>query len=376
MNVSNRILSAKCDKLDQAALDNVEHAIAVDAETVDIAGTFPQDAIGLMAEVGLLEWPFWETGRGIGPLDEPLALSALLTRIGRASLTVGRLFEGHVNGAILIKTYGNYRQNRIVATEAANGRMTGVWNAERGAGLIARRDRGGWRIDGMKIFCSGAGSIRRPVVTVRTADTSDILMMLPDMASSETEIDLSAWRPTGMKGTATATVRFHGLFVPDDAVVGGPGDYYRSPLFSGGAWRVLAVQLGGLQRIVALHAERLIAWSREDDALMRARFASAGQSLELARLLVAETASRAHGGIDDPAGIDAYVDAARGNFESLAFSIVENTRRNIGLSSFIAPDPLDRIIRDLETYLRQPFLDASRDNAARWLLQHRGSFAP
>lgn len=54
---------------------------------------------------------------------------------------------------------------------------------------------------------------------------------------------------------------------------------------------------------------------------------------------------------------------------------IEAARRNVGLGSFIAPDPLDRCIRDLETYLRQRFLDASRDSAARWLLPRHGTFA-
>ena len=75
-----------------------------------------------------------------------------------------------------------------------------------------------------------------------------------------------------------------------------------------------------------------------------------------------------------PATIDAYIDLARVGFETLALGIIEATRRNVGLSSFVAPNPLDRCLRDLETYLRQPFLDASRDNAAAWLLRTGGRF--
>ncbi len=194
-------------------------------------------------------------------------------------------------------------------------------------------------------------------------------MFLPDLASSRVSIDLAIWRAAGMRGTATGSVTFDGLEVPHAAVMGEAGDYYRSPWFAGGAWRVIAVQLGGLDRIMTLHAERL-----RDDAVARTRFAAAAGAHEGARLHVREAARRAETP-NDPEAIDAYVDLARGTFETAALTVIEATRRNAGLSSFIAPDPLDRCLRDLETYLRQPFLDASRDHAARWLATRGGRFA-
>lgn len=206
------------------------------------------------------------------------------------------------------------------------------------------------------------------MVTARV--DGDWLMVLPDTADPGVTIDLSVWQASGMRGTATGTVTFDNVAVGDDAVIGMPGDYYRSPWFSGGAWRMLAVQSGGLDRLMTLHAGRL----RQDDPVAHARFATAAGAHEAARLLVAEAARRAETPDGDSEAIDAYVDLARGSFEGLALTVIEMTRRNIGLSSFIAPDPLDRCIRDLETYLCQPFLDASRDHAAGWLAAHGGRF--
>ena len=70
--------------------------------------------------------------------------------------------------------------------------------------------------------------------------------------------------------------------------------------------------------------------------------------------------------------IDAYVDMSRVTFVRLILEMIALTPRNVGLRSMIAPSALDRVLRDLETYLRQPALDASRDNAARWLLDNGG----
>lgn len=331
------------------------------AEAVDAAAAFPSADIADLAECGL-----------IAACVNLLDASALpvLSAIGGASLTVGRLFEGHLNAVKLARRYGNSEAAAILNGEAAAGRISGVWNAERGGGVTATRVAGGYRLSGGKVHCSGAGTIRRPVVTARL--DGETLMLLPDLSDPAVRIDLTVWRASGMRGTATGSVGFDGVEVPDAAVIGGPGDYYRSPWFSGGAWRVIAVQLGGLDRIMALHAERL----RADDPVARARFAVAAGAHESARLLVAEAARRAETPSDEPEAIDAYVDLARGTFETAALAVIEATRRNVGLSTFIAPDPLDRCLRDLETYLRQPFLDASRDHAAHWLAARGGRFLP
>lgn len=362
-----------------ASLDNAVAAaravapkIADRAASVDATATYPVDDIADLASAGLLRacLPPDLGGVGLG-LGRGTAdtLRDVLTTVGGASLTVGRLYEGHVNAARLIVTYAPTALP-LLAVEVAAGRPSGVWNAERGDGLSAARIDGGWLLSGSKIHCSGSGSILRPIVTAKVG-AGGPLMMMPDVPHDR--VDLSVWRVAGMRGTATGTVDLTGLVVPDTAVIGNPGDYYRSPLFSGGAWRVIAVQLGGLDAVMQLHVEAL-ALRGGGDPVVRARLASAGAAHEAARLIVREAARRAEDG-GDPAEIDAYVDLARGHFEELALNCIEATRRNVGLGSFISPNPLDRVLRDLETYLRQPFLDASRDNAARWLLAHGGRFA-
>lgn len=355
----------------------IEADIFARAGAVDDGALSLTDDIAALAGAGLLTAPLPAAagGQGLG-LDAATAdaARAVLTTIGRASLTIGRLFEGHLNAVKLAVRYGAPPAVAILAAEARAGRLSGVWNAARGPGLRAVRGDGGWHLLGGKIHCSGAGLVRRPLVTAAIDGADGPLMLLPDLTDAAARIDLSVWRANGMRATATGTVDFTGMVVPDAAVIGDPGDYYRAPLFAGGAWRVLAVQLGGFARIMALHADRLRAAARDRDPVMRARFAHAAGTFEAARLLVREAAMRAEGD-GDPETIEAYVNLARSAFEGHALTGIDAARRNIGLSTFIAPEPLDRVLRDLETYLRQPFVDASRDAAAGWLLDHGGTFA-
>ncbi len=87
-------------------------------------------------------------------------------------------------------------------------------------------------------------------------------------------------------------------------------------------------------------------------------------ALETARLWILEAGRRAETPSEDPAAIDAYVDLMRGAFEQAALTIVESAQKSLGLKAFMRGNPVDRIIRDLTTYLRQPALDASLDSAA------------
>ena len=362
--------SALRDRSDFDRLDAACEAIWSRAQAVDEVADLPIDDLNELDRAGLLAAVL----PGHGFVTDPDQFGRVLRAIGRASLTVGRLYEGHANAARLIDHYGGDEARAILADEVRAGRISGVWNAERSDGPRIIPTDCGWQLSGRKIHCSGAGHIRRPIVTARDPEDRR-WMLLPDLTAPGVTVDVSVWRAAGMRGTATATVCFEALFVPAASAIGNADDYYRSPLFSGGAWRVLAVQLGGLDRILALHAERLLASGRHEDPVFRARFATAAASFEGARLLVAEAGRRAEEMHGDPGTIDAYVDQARGQFELLALGVIDATRRNIGLSSFIAPDPLDRCLRDLETYLRQPFVDASRDSAARWLLAREGRFA-
>ena len=68
--------------------------------------------------------------------------------------------------------------------------------------------------------------------------------------------------------------------------------------------------------------------------------------------------------MDDADAIDAYVDLARNAFEGAALRVVALAQKAIGLKSFLRPNPLERLIRDLTTYLRQPNLDVSLMSAA------------
>jgi alkylation response protein AidB-like acyl-CoA dehydrogenase len=349
-----------------AAAGDVAALAAALAPDRDADGSTPDAEVAQLAAAGLLHAPlppaFGGIGLGMAPASA-LVLRDVLRIIGGGSLSLGRLYEGHVNAVRLATRYGNAGHWRRLAGEAAAGRLSAVWNAQSGAGLQVE----GNSLVGGKIYTSGAGIVRRPIVTARCGDR--VVMLMPDVAGAH--FDLSAWTPLGMRASLTGTADLTGVAIVPADIVGEPDDYYRAPLFAGGAWRVLAVQLGGLEQLMGLYRTQLGTRGRGDDPVQRARFGEASARLETARLWTARTAAVAEDPNIETGTIDALVNFARHEFEAAALAIVERVERGIGLSAMLRPNPVERLIRDLTTYLRQPFPDAALAAAAAWSLDDR-----
>ncbi|MGL6044625.1 MAG: hypothetical protein ACRC1J_11940 [Sandaracinobacteroides sp.] len=332
----------------------------------DVDGGVPDTEIAALADTGLLHAPLPPAlggiSLGMGP-DTALLLRDVLRTIGGGSLAIGRLFEGHVNAAKLVSCYGTDLQLQRIAGEADAGRLSAVWNAQTGDGL--RFD--GRTLSGGKIYCSGIGLVDRPLLTAATE--SGLQMLMPDVGGAAS--NLSAWTPLGMRASLTGTGDFTGIAVRADECIGTADDYYRAPLFAGGAWRVLAVQLGALERLTCLYRMQMRIHGRTNDPVQRARFGETAALLETARLWVSRSASVAEDPAQDAEEASALVNLARKAFEHAALALIERVQRGIGLGSMLRPNPVERICRDLSTYLRQPFPDAALDAAATWALEDR-----
>ncbi len=340
------------------------------------SGSFDRDGADPVALCG----PLAEHGLFVDALPEALGGSGLATgtgdaattrlmrtlmTVGGADLSAGRIFEGHVNAVKLVVRYGDAGQARALAEDVRAGAVCGCWNAETPPGLqldAAPQAGQSALLSGAKIYASGLGLVSRPLVTARTP-SGEGLMLAPRLESTPPH-DLSAWTVRGMRATATGTVDFTGREIRPADVVGAPGDYYRSPLFKGGAWRFAAVQTGAVLRIVQLMGEALRARGRAADPHQKARVATAALAAETAELWVRRAAVLAEDGASEPAMVDAYVNLTRLAVERSALEVIGLAERGLGLSAFTRPSPVERVVRDLSTYLRQPFPDGALEDAA------------
>ena len=98
----------------------------------DATATFPSGALAALHAAGLMLAPFPARLGGAGLVEAEAVdrLRDVLRLIGGGDLSVGRLYEGHVNAVALVARYGTPSQLSRLAADVHDGALSGVWNAE------------------------------------------------------------------------------------------------------------------------------------------------------------------------------------------------------------------------------------------------------
>jgi alkylation response protein AidB-like acyl-CoA dehydrogenase len=357
-SIRRRLLQRSAREVGEKAFAHADH--------YDEDGAYPSADVVALHESGLLTSVLPMECGGVAPWG--LSLSEVLRSIGSGSLPLGRLFEGHVNAIELVLRYGNRGQIELLAKEAQAGKLFGVWNTDDSNGLRLIHRQGRTWLEGRKILASGAGHIERPLITA-TDEDGRRLMVLPKLDAPD-RADLSGWKAQGMRASATGAVDFTGVEIEPIEIVGNEGDYERQPWFSVGAWRFAAVHLGGMERLFDLLRRHLQITNRGQDPHQAARLGEAAIAIETARLWVTQAATFTGDPLRSraPEQLVAYVNLARLAVEAAALDLMQLVHRSVGLQAFLRPNPIERISRDLATYLRQPGPDRALADAAAWIL--------
>ena len=340
-------------------------AMSVRAQVLDSEGGFPALDFDLLRGIGALSAFIPQRHGGLGLGIDPGGASALFTllrSIGQGNLAVGRIFEGHANAIKLINTFGSEAQIEETSEDVRAGHLFAIWNAETKDGIRILNNN---KLSGAKTFCSGAGYVTRALITAK--DRSGPRLLLIPLEPGE-RVGSTGVGMHGMRATQTASMQFDGVVVSTRDFIGAIDDYTREPTFSAGAWRTSAVTLGGLDALIAEMQLQLQARNRHEDPHQLARMGNALIARETARLWI-ERASKMEESVDSaPATITGYVNLARIAVESAALEIIRLVQRCLGLSAFLQTNPVERLMRDLAIYLRQPATDEALTEAAAWFL--------
>lgn len=344
----------------------VADACAQLAADTDDERSFPTDAFQHIADAGLLAAPLSEELGGAGLKGSPATAQNqldVLRELGRGNLSVGRVYEGHVNALMLVQTFGTPEHIARWAADARDRQMLfAVWNTEAGDGVrIEPLGNGRYRLTGAKTFASGAGQVQRPIITGRLPDGGWQMCIVP-MDTVSTTIDESWWQPIGMRATASYKVDFTGIQLDASDLLGAPDDYHRQPWFGAGAIRFAAVQLGGAEALLDAITGYLRDLDRTGDPYQRQRIGQMAIAVEGGRRWLAAAARLDLG--PDACACDAETTLAFANMTRLAIEdaclrVLDLAQRSAGARGLLRPSPIERLVRDLTFYLRQPAPDAA-----------------
>lgn len=323
--------------------DDLTRAAAAEAETRDEDGAFPEAALKQLKRLGILS-------RAPLKATETARLLRVLAAVGRGNLSVGRIFEGHVNALVLIQLYGDAHQRANYQAKASAGALFGVWNTDLAGFPVTLKDG---LLHGKKSFASGVDGLDYALITAATAKGRQLVIV----PSGRLPVDRSWWRPLGMKASGSHVVDFTGIRVQDDHLLGSPGDYIAEPWFSAGAIRFAAVHVGGMHAVFDTAAIHLDEVRRSSDPHQRHRLGQMAIEVETGYAWL-DHAAKTWTNIGQRAGVE-IMGAARLAIERAALNVLELAERSVGAIGMLRPHALERLIRDLRTYLRQPNPDGA-----------------
>jgi hypothetical protein len=362
---------------------NPQHLLAAVARMVpemqeralllDRSAEFPVEDVDSLRRLGAMAAPLPAGlgGFGWGTEAESAAdLIQALRLLGQGNLSLGRLYEAHVNALRLTIRYGTADQARAIARDALDGHLFGLWVTDPPDAPLSLRKDG--LLAGAKAPCSGAGYATRALVTARLVSGDSHMLVI--RTPGQDCVDRLGWDTQGMRPACNGRVRLDQ--VCPMAMIGGAGDYLREPDFSAGAWRTSAVTLGGLEALVREMRSQLVSRERDGDAAQQARLGKALIAQESARFWVARAAMFGEARHADAQDVISMVNLARIAVESACLDILRIAQRALGLSAFRRGNLVELLLRDLATYLRQPAPDETLIKAARHFMQREVPEAP
>ncbi|MBC7432651.1 MAG: hypothetical protein H7345_11330 [Rubritepida sp.] len=298
-------------------------------------------------------------------------LFGALRQLGAADLSAGRLFEGHANALHLLRRHASGPQQEAVTRRLGQDGLIALWVADQPADPVRLE---GDTLSGGKLLCSGAGAASAALITAQSA-AGEILILL-DLHDLRGRFEpASPWPLSGMQATGSLGLRADGLRIATAQVVGVPGAYREEPRFSGGMWRILALQLGALDRLSDLLLEQLCRAGIEHAPAQRQRILDNAIDCETVSHWVAKAAWAVEAG-QEPARAVAYVGLAREVTLRAAEALMARVQRGLGAAALTEGAEVQRLLRDLACFLRQPAPDqafeaavdhvAANSSAARW----------
>ncbi len=306
------------------------------------------DAVHVLKRSGLLTLSDWT------------AEARALRQVAARNLSLGRLFEGHVNARLLIMTYAEPELRDSCLGEMNDGCLFGVWGADGAEPVSAEGDT----LRGAKRFASGLGHVDRAIVTAATPEGQQLFVVRADEAARH---DPAIWDMSGMRESRSGGFDCSAL---TGRRLGPPGVYVQEPHFVGGTWRIAAVTLGGIAALLERAAAALQARGQAEAEPHLLRLSPVAGRVLAAWPAILKAGEMASGpkGAENPEAAAVRSVAARLLAEEIGQDAIMAVERSVGLSMFAEADPVGRMARDLACYMRQAARDAFSVKVGRALL--------
>ena len=212
----------------------VAHNVAAPrAAEVDEGRVWPEHSMKALADAGLLGLHVPERLGGLG--QGLMGLIAVTEQMGQACSSSSMCFGMHSVGTAVIAAKATaLHEDRYLSAIARGEHITTLALSETGSGVhfylpdtqVVRSD-GVYEVTGTKQWVTNAGHADSYVVSCKAAEDDaqhgEFTCVVVDAGAPGCEL-LKAWEGFGMRGNASRPVRFNGVKVPADDLLGNEGD--------------------------------------------------------------------------------------------------------------------------------------------------------
>jgi alkylation response protein AidB-like acyl-CoA dehydrogenase len=369
-------LDIACDR--QALVDRVRELarekFAPRAADYDSEATFPAEDFADLFDAGLIApvVPAEHGGLGLGPYRGDVFTLWMMTKeIAKADLSLARCWEGHVNSLVLLDGMANDEQKaRWFKRVVERGDKWVAWSGEpqarapgetRRFGTYVEKVEGGYTVSGNKVFSTSAGGAEWAILLVNTAGPGGVrhataesldtqLLMACDLSDPTVEIDGSWWDPIGMRATVSYLVNFRQTFIPDENLIGYPGQYIKEGWQTCFIPHYAATFLGAAEAAYDYAVEYVTTQHKTADPYIQHHVGQMSVNVETAHLWLRHVARLWETGKYAEAQVAGS--RARHVVEHLAEETVKHCIRACGARCLNRPSALERIYRDLSFYVR------------------------
>jgi alkylation response protein AidB-like acyl-CoA dehydrogenase len=220
----------------KAIRDFAEKEIVPKAEEIDKEHRFPEEIFRKMGELGFLGLPIPEKYGGVGA--DTLSYAIAVEEVSRACGSTGITFVAQTSlacGPLLF--FGSEEQKRKYLTPLATGEWIGSFGltepeAGSDAGATrtrAVRDGDEWVINGRKIFITN-GSLADVIILTAKTDPEAGTRGITNFIVEKGNPGFKPWRDEdkfGLRGSITSEIVFEDCRVPDENVLGKPGEGFK-----------------------------------------------------------------------------------------------------------------------------------------------------
>ena len=371
--IADLLLSGEQRELVHAVAALARERFAPRAAHYDETATFPEEDFTDLRAAGLHAptIPREHGGLGLGPNHGDVFTLWMMTKeIAKADLSMARCWEGHANSLVLLDGIaGDEQKARWFPGIVDRGEKWVAWSGEPQAralgekvrfGTTIERVEGGWLLTGSKAFCTSAGGAQWAILLVNTegpggarhgtASPDSLLLLACDLSDRAVVLDGSWWDPIGMRATVSYVVRFDGLFVPDENVIGAPGQYLSEGWQNCFAPHYAASYLGAAEAAYEYALDYVRCQKKTADPYVQHHIATMAINVESGHLWLRHVARLWEMGRREEARMAG--NRARYLLEHLAEETLQHAIRACGARSLNRPSALERTYRDLSMYIR------------------------